>query len=98
MTYLLCCTSFGSSNTDTQDSIGTELSLVGGTVELEQEVVHCLLIGDVDTSLDQLWSNDLIDVVDRLGDTFGSVSKEVEVSMRMSCGTSDERRARDRGD
>ena len=54
---------------DTEDGVGTELALVGGAVELDQEVVDLLLLGDSETRLDELRGDDVVDVGDSLGDT-----------------------------
>ena len=54
---------------DTEDGVSTELALVGGAIELDQEVVNLLLLGDLELGLDQLWANNVVDVGDGLRDT-----------------------------
>ena len=54
------------SHGDTEDGVGTELALVGGTVELDEEVINLLLRGDGDLGVDQSRGNDLVDVLDGL--------------------------------
>lgn len=55
--------------TDTEDSIGSEFGLVGGTVKLVEEVVDLGLFGDADAFLDDGGPNDIVDVLDGLQDT-----------------------------
>ena len=43
-----------SSHRDAEDGVGTEVTLVRGTVELEQEVVESLLVDRVQAGLDHL--------------------------------------------
>lgn len=66
---LLRGTSLGDGQADTQDGIGTEVGLVGGAVELDEELVDLGLVLDVDVLLDEGRSNDLVDVLDGLEDT-----------------------------
>lgn len=54
------------SHGDTEDGVGTELALVGGTVELDEEVINLLLGGDGELGVDQSRGNDLVDVLDGL--------------------------------
>jgi len=58
------------SDGDTEDSISTELSLVCGTIELDEEIVDFLLVHHGDASLDELWGNDIVHVRNGLGDTY----------------------------
>ena len=53
---------------NTEDGVSTELALVGGTVELDQEVVDLLLLGDLETGLDELGRDRVVDVGDGLED------------------------------
>ena len=64
--YLVSGGSLRDSHGDTEDGVGTELSLVGGTVELDEEVINLLLRGDGDLGVDQSRGNDLVDVLDGL--------------------------------
>ena len=66
---LLGGTSLGDGEADTEDGIGTEVGLVGGSVELDEELVDLGLVLDVDVLLDQGGGDDLIDVLDGLEDT-----------------------------
>ena len=66
---LLGGTSLGDGQADTEDGIGTEAGLVGGSVELNEELVDLGLVLDVDILLDQSRGDDLIDVLDGLEDT-----------------------------
>ncbi|KAI3494687.1 hypothetical protein L1887_40503 [Cichorium endivia] len=65
---LLAGTGLGDGDRDTEDGVGAELALVGGAVELDQEVVDLLLRGDGEAGLDELGSDDVVDIVDGLGD------------------------------
>lgn len=69
ITHLLSGTSLGDSQADTQDSIGTELGLVGGAVKLVEESINLGLVLDIKALLDQSRGNDGVDVLDSLGDT-----------------------------
>ena len=57
------------SDGDTEDGVGTELALVGGTVELDQEVIDLLLLGDLEASLEESGGDDVVDVGNGLEDT-----------------------------
>lgn len=63
----------GDGHGDTQKSIGTELALVGGAVEGEEEVINSLLVGGVEVGRNQSGSNDLVHVLDGLQDTLAVV-------------------------
>lgn len=69
---LLGSTGLGDSQTDTENGVGTELGLVGGTVELEEELVDLALVLDVNLLLDERGANDLVDVLDGLENTLAS--------------------------
>ena len=66
---LLSGTSLGNSQGDTEDSVGTELALVGGSIELVQELVDLGLVLNIDVLLDEGGANDVVDVLDGLEDT-----------------------------
>lgn len=70
--YLLGGGGLGNRKTDAEDGIGAQLGLVGGAVELDQELVDLWLVLDVDVLLDEGRADDLIDVGDGLGDTLSS--------------------------
>ena len=58
--------SLGDSNTDAENGVGSEFSLVRGTVKFDEEVVNVLLGSDLEARLDQLRGNNVIDVGDGL--------------------------------
>ena len=66
---LLCGTGLCDGDTDTKDGISTEFSLVGGTIKLDEEVIDLLLGDNGETTLDELGSDDIVYVVDGLGNT-----------------------------
>ena len=68
-TYLLGGASLSDGDGDTENGIGAELALVGGAVELDQEVVDLLLLGDSETRLDELGGDDVVDVRNSLQHT-----------------------------
>jgi hypothetical protein len=57
---------------DTEDGVGTELGLVGGTVKLDHEVVNGALVLDVEVLLDEGRAEGLVDVGDGLEDTLAA--------------------------
>lgn len=63
---LLSGTGLGNSQGDTKDGVGAELGLVGGAIQLDQEVVDGGLVLDVQAGLDQLGGDDCVDVLDGL--------------------------------
>ena len=66
---LLSGTGLRHCDTNAEDGVGTELALVGGSVELDEEVVDLLLLGDLKLGLDQLGTDDVVHVGDGLEDT-----------------------------
>lgn len=52
-----------------EDGVSTELALVGGAVELDQEVIDLLLLGDLEASLENGGGDDVVNVGDGLEDT-----------------------------
>lgn len=67
---LLGSTSLGNTQTDTQNGIGTQLSLVGSSIELFKEVIDLGLVFNIDVLLDEGRSDDFIDVLDGSQNTF----------------------------
>ena len=67
---LLGCTGFGDGQTDTEDGIGTKLSLVGSSVKLVKESVNRGLVFHINVLVDEGRANDFIDILDCLGNTF----------------------------
>jgi hypothetical protein len=70
--YLLSSTGLGDSQADTENGVGTELGLVGGTIELVEEGINLGLVLDINVLLDQSRANDVVDVADGLGDTLAT--------------------------
>ena len=66
---LLSRTGLGNSDRDTEDGVRAELALVGGAVELDQEVVDLLLLGDLEARLNKLGCDGVVDVGDGLENT-----------------------------
>ena len=66
----LSSSSFGNCQADTQDSIGTEVGLVGSSIQLVEELIDFGLVLDINALLDQGGSNGLVDILDGLQDTF----------------------------
>ena len=78
--YLLSGGSLGNSQTDTEDSIGTELSLVWGTIEVDEELVNLLLILNIKVLLDQSRANDLVDICNSLGNTLSTPLRLISIA------------------
>ena len=72
---LLDGSSLGNGNTDTENGVGSELTLVRSSVELDKEVIDVLLGGDLEARLDQLGGNNVIDVRNGLRNTCARVNK-----------------------
>lgn len=66
---LLSSTSLGDSQADTQDGVGTQVVLVGGAIELVEELVDLGLVLDIQVLLDDGRANLLVDIGDGLQDT-----------------------------
>jgi hypothetical protein len=71
---LLNSSSLGDGNTDAENGVGSELTLVRGTVELDEEVIDVLLGGDLKARLDQLRGNNVVDIGDGLRNTCAGVN------------------------
>jgi len=69
---LLSSTSLGNCQADTKDGVGTKLSLVGSSIEVDEELVKLGLVLDINVLLDDGRSNDLVHVLDRLEDTLAT--------------------------
>ena len=86
---LLSSTGLGDSQADAEDGIGTELGLVGGSVEVNQELVDLGLVLDINVLLDQSGANDLVDVLDGLEDALavplGLVTVTELASLVLAC-------------
>lgn len=68
--YLLGSGGLGNSHRDTEDGVGSELALVGGTIEVDEELIDLLLLGDIEFGLDELGGDNVVDVGDSLGYTY----------------------------
>jgi hypothetical protein len=66
---LLSGGSLGNGKRNTEDGVGTELALVGGSIKLVQELVNLGLVLNVDVLLDEGGANDVVDVLDGVEDT-----------------------------
>jgi hypothetical protein len=69
---LLGSASLGDGQAHTEDGVGTKLGLVGGAIEVIEELVDLGLVLDVDVLLDDRGSDDLVDVLDSLENTLAS--------------------------
>lgn len=69
---LLSSSSLSDGQANAEDSVGSEVGLVGGAVELNEEFVDLGLFGDTDALLDNSGSNGLVDVLDGLQDAYDS--------------------------
>lgn len=72
LAHLLGSTSLGNGQRDAENSIGTELGLVGSAVETVEERVNLGLVLDIDALLDQSGADDRVDVLNSLGDTLAT--------------------------
>jgi hypothetical protein len=70
--YLLSGGSLRNSQTDTENGVSTQLSLVRSPVELDQEVVDLWLVLNIDVFFDESGADDVVDVGDGLCNTLTS--------------------------
>lgn len=70
LTDLVSGSSLRNGHGDTENSVGTELALVLSTVELNEEVVNLLLGGDGKLRVNKSGSNNLVDILNGLEDTY----------------------------
>lgn len=73
LTDLVSGSSLRNGHGDTEDSVSTKLALVLSTVELNEEVVNLLLGGDGKFRVNKGGSNNLVDVLNCLEDTYCTV-------------------------
>ena len=66
---LLSSTSLGDSQADTQDGVGTQVVLVGGAIQLVEELIDLGLVLDIQVLLDDGRANLVVDIGDGLQDT-----------------------------
>jgi hypothetical protein len=71
---LLNSSSLGNGDADAENGVGTELTLVRGTIELDEEVIDVLLSGDLKARLDQLRGNNVVDIGNGLRNTYAGVN------------------------
>lgn len=77
---LLGSTSLGDGQTDTEDGVGTEVGLVGGSVKLVEELINLGLVLHVEVFLDESGADGLVDVLDSLEHTCSSPSTLLDSS------------------
>lgn len=70
--YLGGGTGLGNSQANTEDCVGTELGLVGSAIKLDEELINLGLVLDVDVLLDQGRADNVVDVLNSLGDTLAA--------------------------
>jgi len=58
------------SDGNAKDSIGSKFSFVGGTVELDEEVIDFLLVENGESRLDKFRRNNVVDVGDSFRNTY----------------------------
>lgn len=73
-------TGLSNSQGNTEDGVGTEVGLVGGTIELDEESINGGLVLDVDVLLDQGGGDLLVDVGNGLEDTLAEPAGLVTVT------------------
>jgi hypothetical protein len=66
---LITSSSLGNSKRDTEDGVGTKLTLVGSTIELDEEVINSLLFGNGDLGINELGANNIVNIGNSLEDT-----------------------------
>jgi len=66
---LITSSSLGNSERDTEDGVSTELTLVGGTIELDEKLINSLLFGNGDLGINELRANDIVNIGNSLEDT-----------------------------
>lgn len=78
--HLLSSTGLGDGQRYTKDGVGTELGLVGGTIELVEESIDSGLVLDIEVLLNQSRGNDGVDVLNSLSDTLATPLRLVTIS------------------
>lgn len=66
---LLGRTSFSNRDRNTENGVGAEFALVRCPVELDQEIVDILLLGDDEAALNKFRGDNVVDVGNSLGNT-----------------------------
>lgn len=87
--YLLCGTSFGNGQGDTEDCVGAKLALVGGSVERVEEAVDLGLVFDIEVLSNESRTQDGVDIGNSLADTLASPLSLVTIaefnSLMLAC-------------
>lgn len=78
---LLARTSFSNCDRDAKDGIGTEFTLVGRTVKLNEEIIDILLLCHGKTTLDKSGSDDIVDVLYGLGNAYTVLLMVIRLSI-----------------
>lgn len=71
-TCLLSSSGLGNGQRDAKNGVGAQLGLVGGAIQLDEEVINSLLVLNINVLLDDLWADDGVDVGNSLQDTLSS--------------------------
>ena len=67
LTHLLGRSGNRDSHTDTKNGVSTKFALIRCTVELDQEVIDLLLLGDFKAGLDEFRAKDGVDIRNSFG-------------------------------
>lgn len=62
VTYFLAGTSLSDGNRNTEDGVGTKVTLVWCTIKLDEEVVNILLLCNLEAGFDKLGGNNIVDI------------------------------------
>jgi hypothetical protein len=66
---LITSSSLGNSKRNTENGISTELTLVGSTIKLDEEIINGLLFGNSNLGFNELGANDIVNIGNSLKDT-----------------------------
>lgn len=80
LTNLLRSSSLGDSQTHAQYGIGSQIALVLRSVKFDEELIDLGLILDVKVLLDELRTNDVVDILDGFQDALSSPLRLVAVT------------------
>ncbi len=79
-THLLGSTSLSDAQAHAKNGIGTQVRLILGVVQLDEEVIDGLLVFHIQIGIDHLRCDELVDVLDGLQDTFAAPLGLVAIS------------------